>query len=107
MINKKYFPDREIETLQYLTSFNSLVKILNYLHEKFIGSVADNKTEKDLLYEIVEQLQDEKLCDNTKISFLTEQLSLVFSKPNARRYSSSLLAMAFMWQSVSPALTDK
>ena len=65
MIYKKYFPDREIATLQYLTSFNSLVKILSYLHEKFIGSVADNKTENDLLYEIVEQ--DEKLCDNKKI----------------------------------------
>ena len=77
---------------------------MSYLHEKFIGSVAGNKTEKDLSYEIVEQLQDEKLCDNKKISFLTEQLSLVFPKPNARRYSSSMLAMAFMWQSVSPAL---
>ena len=39
-----------------------------------------------------------------KYIFLTEQLSLVFSKPNTRRYPSSLLAMAFMWQSVSPAL---
>ena len=37
-----------------------------------------------------------------KILFLAEQLSLVYCKPNTRRYSSSLLAMAFMWQSVSP-----
>ena len=101
---KKYFPDPEISTSQYLNSCNSLIKILNFLRENFVGCAEDVKTEKDLLNEIVDQLHNEKLCDNRKISFLTEQLSLVFIKPNARRYSSSLLAMAFMWQSISPAL---
>ena len=37
-----------------------------------------------------------------KISFLIEQLSLVFRKPVQRRYSSSLLAMAVMWQKFPP-----
>ena len=62
----------------------------------------ENKTDKDRVNEIVEQLLE--LSGNKKISFLAEQLSLVYCKPNARRYSSSLLAMAFMWQSVSPTL---
>ena len=55
------------------------------------------------LFEIVTQLQDVTFCDNRKIAFIAEQLSLPYVKPNGRRYSSSLLAMAYMWQSISPA----
>ena len=106
IVYKKYFPDHDIASLQFVTSCKAIMKILNYLQERCIcnGAVSHAKTEKDLLDEIVERLYDDKLCDNRKISFLTEQLSLVFVKPNARRYTPSLLAMVFMWQSVSPSL---
>ena len=44
-----------------------------------------------------------KHLDNKKISFIIEQLSLTIHKPGQIRYSSSLLAMAVMWQKISPA----
>ena len=101
IVCKKYFPDHDIASLQFVTC-KAIMKILNYLQERCTcnRAVSHAKTEKDLLDEIVERLYDDKLCNNRKISFLTEQLSLVFVKPNARRYTPSLLAMAFMWQSV-------
>ena len=45
----------------------------------------------------------ELLKSNGKLEFIKEQLSLVYTKPNGRRYSSSLLAMSAMWQDISPA----
>ena len=109
IVNKKYVSDPEIACLSSsnLTSCNLLLKILFYLRKKFT-SVAEIKSEKDMLNEIVEQVQeDERLSDNKKVAFLVEQLSLVYSKPNGRRYSSSLLAMSFLWQSVCPALYNQ
>ena len=55
-----------------------------------------------MIEEALELLKNPKLSENKKISFLIEQLSLVFRKPVQRRYSSSLLAMAVMWQKFSP-----
>jgi len=41
--------------------------------------------------------------DNKKVLFLADQLSLVLSNPNGRRYSSSLLGMTCIWETTSPA----
>ena len=38
-----------------------------------------------------------------KICFLIEQFCLLFRKPNARRYSPSMLAMAVLIEQISPA----
>ena len=46
---KKYFPDPEMATSQYLTSCNSLIKILKFLRENVVGCSVEIKTEKDLL----------------------------------------------------------
>ena len=62
------------------------------------------RTDKDKISDIVEVIKVEHLDDNKKIAFLAEKLSLVYSSPHGRRYSPSLIAMAYMWQSVSPAL---
>ena len=52
------------------------------------------------------QIHSENLepTQSAKIGFLHEQLSLVFSKPRGRRYSPGLLAMALLWENISPAL---
>ena len=48
-------------------------------------------TKKDKVNVILEITKDGHLDDSKKITFLTEQLSLAFSRPNGRRYSSSLI----------------
>ena len=49
----------------------------------------------------MDKLNDSRFSDKKKIGFLTEQLSLVFTPADGRRYSSSLLAMSVMWQQIS------
>ena len=48
-------------------------------------------------------LKNPKLLDNKNMSLIIELLSLAILKPGQRRYSSSLLAVAVMWQNISPA----
>ena len=60
----------------------------------------DEKTDDEIIHEVVDKLNDSRFSDK-KRGFLTEQLSLVFTPPNGRRYSSSLLAMSVMWQQIS------
>ena len=43
-----------------------------------------------MLFEIVTQLQDVTFCDNRKNAFIAHQLSLLYVKPNGRRYTSGV-----------------
>ena len=86
-----------------ITSFLVLNKILNLLADSCEKNVRETLDKGELIEELVELLKNPKLSSNKKISFLTEQLSLVFCKPSQKRYSSSLLAMAVMWQKISPS----
>ena len=45
--------------------------------------------------------------DNKKISFIIEQLSLVFKKPTRRRYSQPFLAWAALIERISPACYEQ
>ena len=99
----KYHPDQEISSCPYIKSCNLLLKMLEYLEDEF-NKDSMVRTDKDKISDIVEVIKVEHLDDKKKIAFLAEQLSLVYSSPHGRRYSPSLIAMAYMWQSVSPAL---
>ena len=56
---KKYVSDPGIASSpQHLISCKLLVKILHHLKKQFTGIVVENKTDKDKVNEIVEQLQD-------------------------------------------------
>ena len=90
------------ETGMISTSVNSFSKvddILTFLNNEFVSKMP---SEKEKMNTVVEQLL-ESFGDNKKVLFLAEQLSLVHSNPNARRYSSSLLGMSCMWETTSPA----
>ena len=52
---------------------------------------------------IVSKLKDPRFDGNAKITFIAEQLSLVFKVPTCRRYSLSLLTFTSMWERISPA----
>ena len=83
-------------------SYLHLCDILKYLHSKY--SEEDLNTEKQLISNIVLQLENPIFSENVKIQFLKEQLSLLcVPTPHGRRYSMSLLALAVMWQHISPA----
>ena len=62
IVNKKYVSDPEIACLSSanLTSCNLLLKILLYLSKKFTSG-AEIKSEKDVLNEIVEQVQEDEV----------------------------------------------
>ena len=58
---------------------------------------SEEQTDEDVIEDIISRLQ------NMKVSFLIEQLTLILKIPTQRRYSLSLLAMASLWQRISPA----
>ena len=88
---------------EHINSFDMLCKILLLLEKFHESNTRDKMNVSDLIDEVIELLHNPKLCNNPKICFLIEQLSLAFRKPCQRRYSSSLLAMAVTWQKISPA----
>ena len=77
-----------------LTSIELVTKILRYLE----GSVMHEKPRDshDPLQEAIDVLENSEYSADTKISFILEQLSLVSSKPTARRYSSSYLPLFYI-----------
>ena len=60
-------------------------------------------TDQEIIEEIIVNLQDTRFDSHNRISFLIEQLSLLYKAPTRRRYSSSLLAMTALLQRISPA----
>ena len=84
-----------------LKSLSCLKKLLVILDEKKIDEKI--KSEEEMIDEIVEKI-DELPTQSRKINFIKEQLFLVLKKPQGRRYSKELLAMACMWENVSHAL---
>ena len=72
----------------------------------YLGSLKErNVTDEERLRGIIENIDDMEQIEQKKLSFYTEQLSLILIKdPRRRRYSCDLLTMACMWQNVSPSL---
>ena len=96
---------RHIENIDFkhITSFSTLCKILSPLDDAYEYKIRGQLNEEDLVEEALKLIKTPKLSGNKKISFLIEQLSILFRKPVQLRYSSSLFAMAVMWQNISPA----
>ena len=84
---------------QSINTCTSLNQVFNYL-ESIPTKLA---TKEEIIDSVIEKLKDSRFENNDKISFLVEQLSLVFKKPNARRYSPSMLAMTTLIERISPA----
>ena len=78
---------------------SAVYEILNFLQDKSQGEITD----EEILESVIKTLQDSRFETKEKIGFLMEQLSLVYKKTKARRYSSSLLAITTLLQSISPA----
>ena len=95
------------EKITYLDGIGSIgiittLTAINELFERVDNLKVNELTDQMVIDEIVEKLQ-KRFEGNDKISFLVEQLSLLFKKPNARRYSASLLAWASLIHSISPS----
>ena len=97
---KRLFPNGK--AFRKLTSFSSLVDIFDKL--KTMASKEIQKTDEEIIHEVVEILSSERFEGNAKVQFCAEQLSLGIVQPKGRRYSPPLLAMAVLWQQTSPAL---
>ena len=87
-----------------LDSCKLLLKMLNYLQDEFNNRSAGVCTDKEKMDDIADMIKVEHLDDNKKIAFLSEQLSLVFSSPNGRRYSPSLVAIWLICGNLCPLL---
>ena len=81
-----------------LNMCSALNEIFNHLNSHF----GVKRTDQDVLDDVIKMLRDQRFDGNTKIGFIVEQLTLIFKSQNGRRYSSSLLAMAFLLQRMSP-----
>ena len=60
-------------------------------------------SDADLIDAVIEKLRDARFDGNIKVCFITEQLDMICKKPNARRYSPSMLAMAALLHGISSA----
>ena len=78
------------------TSLNTIFSYLESIPKK---QVSDD----ELVDEIIHKLEYSSFSENKKVGFLIEQLILLLKKPNARRYSLSMLAMTVLIQRISPA----
>lgn len=82
-----------------VNTFSQIKDILTFLSNEFTSKLP---SDREKMRTIVDHLQ-ELFGDNKKVLFLADQLSLVLSNPNGRRYSSSLLGMTCIWETTSPA----
>ena len=82
-----------------LTSYSFLTGVLYGLEGK-----QDKRSNDDIICAIVDELEKVATSNEKKLGFLCEQLKLLEKKPTRRRYSPDTLAVACMWDNVSPAL---
>ena len=82
-----------------LNTCTALKDIFTYLE----SNPSEEQTGEDVIEDIISRLQNQRFDGNMKVSFLIEQLTVIFKIPTRRRYSPSLLAMASLWQRISAA----
>ena len=81
-----------------LKNCDQLYSILKNLEEHHASSKIEQST-IDYVLKLLDHLDS-----SSKLEFLKEQLSLLYVKPNARRYSPNTLANAAIWHNTSSAL---
>ena len=84
-----------------IKSYLHLCNVLEYLKTQY--NTDKVRTERDIISDIVQQLENPLFSENPKVQFLKEQLSLLYNSVRTRRYSMSLMALAIIWQHTSPA----
>uniref|UniRef100_A0A0K2VIC1 Putative LOC101234561 [Hydra vulgaris] n=1 Tax=Lepeophtheirus salmonis TaxID=72036 RepID=A0A0K2VIC1_LEPSM len=78
----------------------------------FLGS-KDQLSKKEVFNNICKQMlqffnsAEMDLAESSKLSFVMEQMSLLFRESKGRQYSPGLLSVALMWQNVSHSLYDQ
>ena len=92
-IRGKYFPVGAVNSVPSVTNILSTLEELN-----------DHKSEEKLVDNLVDELKHTSLWEDAKIKFLCEQMMLAIKPTHGRRYSQDVLALACMWQNVTPAL---
>ena len=96
---KTSYIERNISRDSKTNTCSKLSEIIHHLENIEVIELSD----QDVIDVIVEKLKDARFEGNNKVNFLAEQLNLLFKRPNARRYSPSMLAMAALLHGVSPA----
>ena len=103
-VKRSYIENEPNDLPNRITTHTILCKVISLLKNRYEENIiSEMLKEADVVEEALALLKNPKPLDNMKISFIIEQLSLTILKPWQRRYSSSLLAMAVMWQKISSA----
>ena len=100
IVNSRDIGLEEVETVCSCSQINRMLMLLS---EKYSEHARQLQSDNYVMTGIVKELES-RFGGNSKVQFLAEQLSLVFVKPQARRYSPDLLGMTCMWEMCSPAL---
>ncbi len=106
-VQSAFVPHRNIRHLndsETLETFSAVTNILAYLK-----SLAEGRGNESFLKILVEALQEvacqqEDDAKRKKLGFISEQLLLVITPKNSRKYSADLLAAALMWKTTSTSL---
>ena len=112
---KMFFNHVEIDTInviqivptEKIQSVSDAQNIAAYLGSK--EDLYEEEVFKNILSQLEEFLQkcDPDSPQTGKLSFLTEQFSLLFKPPKQRRYSPGFLAMCLLWQNTSSGLYEQ
>ena len=95
---KTSYIERNISRDSKTNTCSKLSEIIHHLENIEVIELSD----QDVIDVIVEKLKDARFEGNNKVNFLAEQLNLLFKRPNARRYSPSMLAIWLLCCMVSP-----
>ena len=94
-----YYKQQRLEEIPFVNTLSAMNEIFQDLED----IIESPFTDQDIIDQIISKLKDQRFQKYRKVAFILEQLTLLFKKPNARRYSPELLAMCALIQSISPA----
>ena len=85
-----------------LDSCACVINVLKYAEELYQCKKEEQNEENDMILDLIKKYEKRMLSNNKKASFITEQLSLLFTPTNSRQFSASTLALAVTWEQTSP-----
>ena len=103
MLIHSYVSSEILQLPKHMKSFCELKNVLNAIEESY-RTIRSKVDESLLIDEVIDLLGNPRFANNSKITFISEQLSLSTAKPSQIRYSPSTLGHAVMWHKTSPAL---
>ena len=93
--------------LSRLERTSDIINILQKIAVIYERSTSEKERNHTLIKSFTTALRESTMADDKHIIFFTEQLELIFKEPKGRRYSPSLLAMAVLIHTISPACYRK